>query len=215
MPGTILRVGLTGNIGAGKSTVAGLFDGPGFLIVDADRLGHELLREDAGVRTAITAALGSAVLDATGRIDRTRLGRRVFADPGARRELEAILHPRIRDAEEQRVASWGVPRGVAMTEAALLVETGGHQRYNRLVVVEAPPPVRIERLAMRGMTRADAEARMAAQMSDSEKAAAADYWIDNSGEPAATRRRVEEVRAVLLEDLEALATGISLPRRQP
>ncbi len=214
MAATTLRVGLTGNIGAGKSTVAGLFDGPGFLIIDADRLGHLVLEEDDEAREQIVAQLGMGILDATGRIDRALLGQLVFADPAARETLEAIVHPRIRALEEARVEAWGVPEGVAVTEATLLVETGGHTRYHRLVVVGTPSRVRLERLAARGMNSADAERRMAAQMSDADKAAAADYFVDNGGSPETTAARVATVRGDLMEDLRALCAGLRLPARQ-
>lgn len=214
MAATTLRVGLTGNIGAGKSTVAGLFDGPGFLIIDADRLGHMVLEEDDEAREQIVAQLGLGILDATGRIDRALLGQLVFADPAAREALETIVHPRIRALEEARVEAWGVPEGIAITEAALLVETGAHTRYHRLVVVGAPSLVRAERLAARGMNRADAERRMAAQMSDADKAAAADYLVDNSGSPETTAARVATVRGHLMEDLRALCAGLRFPTRQ-
>ncbi len=213
MAATTLRVGLTGNIGAGKSTVAALLDGPGFMIVDADRLGH-LVLEDDEARELIVDQLGADILDATGRIDRTLLGKLVFSDSGARERLEAIVHPRIRATEDERVATWGVTPGIAVTEAALLVETGGHERYHRLVVVNAPRHTRVARLAVRGMRPADAERRMAAQMSDADKAAAADYVVDNGGDPEDTAAQVATVREHLQEDLRALCAGLSLPPRQ-
>ncbi len=214
MAATILRVGLTGNIGAGKSTVAGLLDGPNFMIVDADRIGHGVLEDDDEARKQIVELLGAEILDATGRIDRTLLGRLVFADPAARELLEAIVHPRIRTAEEARIAEWGVRQGIAVTEAALLVETGGHERYDRLVVVSAPPRERVARLAVRGMSKTDAEARMAAQMADLDKAAVADYVVDNGGSARATAEQVARLREHLLEDLFAVAAKVSLPARQ-
>jgi len=214
MDAKTLRVGLAGNIGAGKSTVAGLLDGPGFMIVDADRLGHMVLEEDDEVREQLVAQLGANILDATGRIDRKLLGQLVFADPAARKLLETIVHPRIRTREDARIEAWGVPEGIAVTEAALLVETGGHERYHRLVVVSAPRQERIERLAARGMSRADAERRMAAQMPDAEKMDAADYVVDNGGSPESTAAQVATVREHLLEDMRTLCAGLSLPSRQ-
>jgi dephospho-CoA kinase len=214
MAATTLRVGLTGNIGAGKSTVAGLLDGPGFLIVAADRLGHMVLQEDGEAREQIVAQLGADILDATGSIDRTLLGQLVFRDPAARKRLEAIVHPRIRASEEACIAAWGMPEGIAVTEAALLVETAGNDRYHRLVVVSAPPQTRIERLTARGMSKADTERRMAAQMPDAKKAAAADYVVDNGDTPESTATQVATIREHLLEDLRALCAGLSLPPRQ-
>jgi len=213
MAATTLRVGLTGNIGAGKSTVAGLLDGPGFMIIDADRLGHMVLEEDEA-RDQIATQLGTGILDATGRIDRRLLGQLVFGDPAARKQLEAIVHPRIRAAEAARVDAWGMREGVAITEAALLVETGGRDRYHRLVVVSAPARARIARLAARGMSKTDVEQRMAAQMPDADKAATADYLVDNGGSPAETAAQVATTRVHLLEDLRALCAGLSLPSRR-
>jgi dephospho-CoA kinase len=209
---TILRVGLTGGIGAGKSTVAGLLDGPLFLVIDADRLGHDEL-EDPAAQEAIVAALGSHILDSTGRINRGALGRLVFARPAARSTLEAILHPRIRAAEEARIAAWGVAEGIAVTEAALLVETGGNTRYDRLIVVTAPLEERYARLARRGTSRGDAERRVASQLADAEKLAVASYVVANDGATAETAERVRTVRDLLLEDLAAKVAGLSLPDR--
>ncbi|NKB87991.1 MAG: dephospho-CoA kinase [Acidobacteria bacterium] len=200
----ILRVGLTGGIGAGKSSVATLLDGPGFLIIDADRLGHTVLRDDEEVRAELVGALGEEILDSAGRIERARLGALVFAEPRARERLEQVLHPRIRATEEDRVASWGVTEGVAVTEAALLVETGGHERYDRLVVVTASPETRISRLAGRGLTTEDARRRMAAQLPDEDKIAVADHVVDNDGDVHAMEERVAELRAALWAEAEQL-----------
>lgn len=201
----ILRVGLTGGIGSGKSTVAALLDGPGFLIIDADRLGHAVLDEDEAVRRELVDALGNEILDAAGRIDRARLGKLVFGDAGARVRLEQIVHPRIRAAEEERVTAWGVASGIAVTEAALLVETGGRERYDALIVVTADPEVRIARLKRRGMSRAESERRMAAQIGDDERVAVADHVIDNSGDSASTASQVAVLRRDLLDRLESVA----------
>lgn len=211
--GTILRVGLTGNIGAGKSTVGGLLDGPQFLVLDADRLGHGLLEQDE-VRTEIVDRLGTDILDAAGRLTRGALARRIFADDGARTQLESVLHPRIRAEEERRVAAWGVAAGIAVTEAALLVETGGHRRYQRLVVVTAPDEIRLERLVRRGMESGDARKRMRAQMPQESKLECADYAVDNGGTLEQTTGQVATLRAALLEDLDALVAGAKLASRR-
>lgn len=199
----VLRVGLTGNIGAGKSTVAAMLAARGCRVIDADRLGHGLLRAGSPVLGAVVEAFGEGILDAEGNADRKALAAVVFANVEARRRLEAILHPAIRDAEgAEAVADPG--NGIVVTEAALLVETGGHERYDRLVVVTAPEPTRLDRLAERGLPRARARQRMAAQMQEREKVAVADYVVDNGGTLARTEQQVEELTARLREDLSAL-----------
>ncbi len=212
---TILRVGLTGGIGAGKSTVAGLLDGPRFLIIDADHLGHAVLESDENARTEIVAALGAGVLDSAGRVDRSVLGQVVFGDSAARQALEAIVHPRIRAAEEAKVAEWGVREGIVVTEAALLIETGGHERYDRIAVVTAPMADRLERLSRRGIERADAKRRINAQLPDKDKVAVADHVVHNDGTAIATTEQVERIRIALLDDLSYVVRGLSLPARQP
>jgi dephospho-CoA kinase len=213
MGSVILRVGLTGNIGAGKSTVTGLLDGPDFLIINADLLGHEVLASDEDALQRIVAALGTDVLDAAGRLDRAAIARQVFADEEARRRLEEIVHPLIRAREEARVDSWGVVSGIAVTEAALLVETGGHARYDSLVVVTAPEEARVARLVARGVTEEEARARIAAQLPEADKVAVADYVIDNSGSLDDTRAQTAQLRVSLLDDLRALRDAATSARR--
>lgn len=200
----VLRVGLTGNIGAGKSTVAGMLASHGCRVIDADRLGHRLLSAGSPVVDDVVAAFGEEVLAPEGAVDRSALAALVFADAAARRRLEAILHPAIR-AEEEREAAEDSGNGIVITEAALLVETGSHARYDRLVVVTAPESVRLERLAGRGMDRVDARERMAAQMTEAEKVSRADYVVDNGGTRASTREQVESLFRRLSEDLRSLA----------
>lgn len=203
----ILRVGLTGSIGAGKSTVGAMLGRAGCLVIDADRIARGLLESDPEVAGEIVAAFGPAVRSAGGGIDREALAQIVFADPAARRRLESITHPRIRDAEQRCVDLWEVERGIAVTEAALLVETGGFRRYHRLVVVVAPEQVRRARLLARGMTPGDIQRRTAAQMSQQEKARAADHVIDNGGDLRATREQVPRLLEDLGEALRRMAEG--------
>lgn len=211
--GTILRVGLTGNIGAGKSTVAAILAEGGCLIIDADRIGHTLLAPPSEAYSEIVEAFGPSILTETRHIDRAALGRIVFAADAARESLNAILHPRIRRIEDAQVAAWDVGRGIAVTEAALLVETGAAGRYHRLVVVVAPADVRSDRLVARGMDADDAQRRMAAQMDEHLKAAQADYRLDNRANSDSLRRQVESLIGWLHEDLERLESGLSLPIR--
>ena len=209
MTSPILRVGLTGNIAAGKSTVAGWLDELGCHVIDLDRVAHDCLEPTSAAFETVVAAFGSEIVGPGGEIDRGSLGRIVFDDPAARRKLEEILHPQIRlreGAEVEELARGGW-RGVTVTEAALLYETGGASRYDRMVVVTAPDPVRLQRLTDRGMSRDDAVARMEAQMSQQEKAALADYVIDNGGELEAARARTERLLERLQDDLARIESG--------
>ena len=210
----VLQVGLTGNIGAGKSTVGSMLAESGCLLIDADLLGHEVLAE-ADARADLVAALGDAILDADGLVDRASLGRRVFTDPDALQRLNAITHPRIRALEQQRIEAWRREPGIAVTEAALLVETGSAARYHRLVVVTAPARERLRRLVLRGMTETDARRRMAAQMDPEEKATHAHYLIDNGGRLEATRAAVKILLGDLEADLDRHIAGLKLVPRVP
>lgn len=210
---TILRVGLTGNIGAGKSTVGAMLAASGCMVIDADRLGHELLRTGSEAYLETKAAFGDTIVTRAGTIDRAALGRIVFADEDARARLNAIMHPRIRQLEDARIAAWPVERGIAITEAALLVETGAVDRYMRLVVVVAPARTRANRLRDRGMLAVDIRRRMAAQIPSANKQALADYVIDNGGGLDATSDAADALCTRLEEDLALLESGVSLPAR--
>lgn len=213
MKATLLRVGLTGNIAAGKSTVGARLAEHGCLVLDLDALGHECLGPDEPARDEVVAAFGSDILDPDGRVDRRALGRLVFADRGARERLERILHPCIRRKEQEAVERWatGVEGGIAVSEAALLYETGGAARYHRMVVVVAPDEARLARLTARGLGEAEARRRMAAQMDQRRKAERADYVVDNAGDLGTLRRRVDELAGELRGDLQALWRGDPLP----
>jgi dephospho-CoA kinase len=183
VPTTILRVGLTGNIASGKSTVAGYLAELGCRVLDLDAIGHQCLLSGEPTQREVVGVFGEAILLADGSVDRRTLGGLVFGDAKARRRLEAILHPAIREREQQRVdeiaASSG--SGIVVSEAALLYETGADERYDRMVVVTAPDDVRQRRLEERGLGRMEAEQRMASQMDQYRKAELADYVLDNGG----------------------------------
>ena len=215
----MLSVGLTGNVGCGKSTVARLFEELGAARIDADGVVHELLAPGGGGVEAVLARFPEA-RGAEGGVDRAALARRVFADAEARRELEELLHPLV-VAENRRRLAGLEERGVelAVTEAALLLEaarsgTAGADslsRFDALVVVVCDPEVQLERAVARAMEAgaseeealADFERRRAAQLPQAEKAEAADWVVDNSGSLAETRRQVSAVRAALLEGRSA------------
>jgi len=209
----ILCVGLTGNIAAGKSTVSVWLAELGCYIVNADELGHAGLEPGQPAHAEVVQAFGSAVLTEEGSIDRRRLGRIVFVDDAARQRLEAILHPDIRRRERELVARWaeGVDMGIAVTEAALLFETGSTGRYHRIVVVVAPDEERSRRLVERGLSSEEAQQRMASQMKQNEKCELADFVVDTGSDLQSTRGQVLRLHEALLLDLEAISHGIPLP----
>jgi dephospho-CoA kinase len=235
----ILRAGLTGNIAAGKSTVAGWMAELGCHVLDADRLAHECLAAGEPTHDAVVAAFADAgsaarelilrpdgeidraarepILRPDGEIDRAALGRIVFADPAARRRLEAILHPAIRDREARHIEqiAAGTDAAIVVTEAALLYETGGAARYHRMIVVTAPDAVRLRRLQASGLDAEEARRRMQSQMPQDEKAARADYVVDNGGTLDATRQITEKLVAHLHEDLDLLRGGTPLGLTRP
>jgi dephospho-CoA kinase len=201
-PGRLLRVGLTGGIAAGKTTVASILSELGACVVDADVLAREALEPDGSAYAGVVARFGRGILDDGRRIRREALARLVFSDPGARRALNDLVHPEVRAEIERRIeACTAAGRAIAVVDAALLVETGSHRRYDRLVVVRCSAETQIERLRQRdGMAPDDARARVAAQAPTEEKVAVADYVIDTDGTQADTRRQTENVWAELLED---------------
>jgi len=196
-----LLVGLTGGLASGKSTVAGLLAEAGFRVVDADRLVAELYRPGGAGAAAVEELLGPEALDEDGAVDRAAVAEQVFADPGARRRLEAAIHPLVRRRFAEVAATASEP--VAVLEATLLVEAGYGPDFDLVVAVEADPEVRLRRAVARGNDPADARARLAAQGDCAARRAGADAVIDNDGDLAELRRRVEE----LATDLRARASA--------
>lgn len=195
----MLVVGLTGGIATGKSTVAAMFAARGAGIVDADRIAHALQEPGQPCYHQIVEAFGPEILDGSGRIDRRRLGARVFANPVARKRLESILHPAIRaacQAEIRKAEAAG--QRVCLVDAALILETGQRDRFHRIVLVSAPEDVQVDRLVRnRGLAEAEARQRLQSQWTTSAKAAYADFVIDNGGDLAATEAQVAQVYAAL------------------
>jgi len=201
----LIRVGLTGNIGTGKSTVSRMFVEEGCHVIDADEITHELLSDDAGVTDAVVREFGVDVLDSERKIDRKKLGAVVFADPARREALTRILHPVIfvrQNAFLERVAQQD-PDGIGIVDAALMIETGRYRIFDKIVVVTCTPEQQRERLRFRGLTDTDIERRIQAQMATAEKVAVADYVIDNSGTFEATRQQVAQVVRELKSAAEA------------
>src|SRR4051794_29824681 len=186
------KIGLTGGIGAGKSTVARLLEEHGAIIVDADALAREVVAPDTPGLREVVEAFGEQVLRSDGALDREALGRIVFNDPDKKRKLESITHPRIgeRTAELFRSAR---EDDVVVHDVPLLVELNMAPAYDAVVVVEAPDDVRLERLESRGLPRDQALDRIRSQADREQRRAVATAVIDNAGDEAALRARVDEV----------------------
>jgi dephospho-CoA kinase len=191
-----LRIGLTGGLASGKSTVARWLAEAGFLVIDADRLVAELYQAGGEGARLVSDLFGSGHLDASGAVDRARLSERVFADADARRRLEQAIHPLVRRRFAEIAATSDRP---VVLEATLLVEAGYAPDFDLVVTVEADPEVRLARAAARGLDPAQARARLEAQGSGEARRAAARRVLDNDGGLADLRRQVEalvsEVRA--------------------
>lgn len=186
----LLRVGLTGGIASGKSTVGKWLEEAGCTVTDADRLVAELYRPGEPGAEAVRGLFGAAVLNDDGGVDHEALADRIFSDPEARRSLERAIHPLVGQRFQELVAR---SRGIVVFEATLLVETGGGRGFDVLVTVEADPGLRLERAVARGLSRQAAEARLATQASPQERMAAADYVLHNDADLAALRRQVDEL----------------------
>ena len=195
--------GLTGGIASGKSTVATRLRKRGVPVVDADALAREIVTPGSEGLRAVVDAFGTGVLGPDGALDRKALGRIVFADPVARRKLDAMTHPRIARLALERAAEYALTgEPLVCYEAALLVENGTAEAFRPLVVVACSPEVQLARvLARGGSTREEALARMAAQKPLAEKVAAADHVIDTSGSLEDNARRTDEVLAAICAKL--------------
>jgi dephospho-CoA kinase len=186
----VLRIGLTGGIGSGKSTVAGLLAARGARIVDADRIAREVVEPGTPGLEAVAAAFGPGVLTPDGALDRPALAAVVFADAEARRRLDGIVHPLVR-ARAAEVVAAAPPDAVVVQDVPLLVETGQAGSYDLVLVVEADLDTRVRRLVGRGVSEEDAHARIAAQATDDQRRAVADVVLDNSGTVEELEAQVE------------------------
>ena len=201
-----LLVGLTGSIATGKSTVSRMFAHLGARVIDADLLSREVAMPGQAAYARIVEEFGPQVVQEDGALDRKALGAIIFADPARRKRLEEITHPAI-GARQQRILSVldeEAFEGVVLWDAALLFESGGVAKMDRVVVVFADPETEVRRLMERdGLHKADARARIASQMPIAEKAKLADHVIDNSGTREETERQVRAVHRALLAELAA------------
>lgn len=206
----MLRVGLTGGIGSGKSTVAHRLEELGAVLADADVLAREVVRPGEPALAEIAERFGPEVIAADGSLDRPALGAIVFADEQARRDLEAITHPRIAERTAQ-IAATVAPGGVLVHDVPLLVEGRMGARYHLVLVVGVDAETRVRRLVEhRGMAEADARSRIAAQASDEERRAVADVWLDNTGTKGETLAAVDRLWT---ERLAPFAANLAAQRR--
>ncbi|MGD0608193.1 MAG: dephospho-CoA kinase [Streptosporangiaceae bacterium] len=198
----MLRVGLTGGIGSGKSEVSRRLAAHGAVLIDADVAARQVVVPGSPGLARIAAAFGDDVLRPDGSLDRDRLGAIVFADPGQREKLNAIVHPLVRTwmlaAERTAVQAAEPPGPVIVHDVPLLAESRGKGGFDLVVVVDVPAETQVERLvSLRGLTPEQARARIAAQASREQRLAVADVVIDNSGSLDDLNRRVGEIWADL------------------
>jgi dephospho-CoA kinase len=206
----LLRVGLTGGIGSGKSEVSRRLAGHGAVLIDADVAARKVVEPGSPGLARIAETFGDSVLRPDGALNRERLGEIVFADPGLREKLNAIVHPRVREwmaaAERAAVEAAPPPGPVVVHDVPLLAESRGKAGFDVVIVVDVPPGLQVERLVrLRGMDEDQVRARMTAQASREQRLAVADVVIDNSGTLADLDRRVAEVWAGLQAELERRA----------
>jgi len=203
----MLRVGLTGSIGVGKSFVAGVLAELGCLVLDADDTAREVVAAGSSGLQKIIAEFGDEVLQDDGTLDRSKLGKLVFEDSQKRGVLNSILHPLIIAQQDARLRGWETehPNGIAVVDAALMIESGGYKRFDKLIVVHCRPAVQLERvMARNNLSRDEATSRINAQMSQDEKKQFADYLIDTSDGFEPTRKRTEEVYGALIEEVNGI-----------
>jgi dephospho-CoA kinase len=195
----MLRVGLSGGIGSGKSTVARALARHGAVVIDADTIAREVVEPGTPGLAAVVERFGPDVLEPDGRLNRPALAALVFDDAAARADLNAIVHPLVAVETARRTAA-APADAVVVYDVPLLVEAA-RSGYDAVVIVEAPEAVRLERLTERGMGPDDARRRMAAQASDADRRKVADVVLDNSGSPEDLEAQVESLWVQLTASL--------------
>jgi dephospho-CoA kinase len=199
----VVRVGLTGGVASGKSTVSAILAELGAVVVDADQLAREVVARGTPGLAEVLAAFGPSVLTEDGELDRVAMGAIVFADESRRRALEGIIHPLVR-ARAAELEAAAPPGAIVVHDIPLLAETGQGSRFDAVVVVDVPTEVQVQRMIdTRAMSREDAMARVAAQATREERLAIATHVIDNTGTREDLRVRVTEV----FDHLTRLADG--------
>ena len=192
----MLRVGLTGGIASGKSTVGRMFGELGCKVIDSDRITRELFKPGNPVNAKVAETFGPRVLASDGSINRAVLAELVFQNPDQRQKLNSIVHPAIKQRQNEFLSQAAADdaRAIGIVEAALIVEVGTYRDYDKLIVVTCSPNVQRERLRERsGLTPEQIESRITSQMPMEEKVKVADFVIDNSGDIGSTRQQVVEV----------------------
>lgn len=192
----MLRVGLTGSIAVGKSFVSSTFADLGCHVLDADRTARQVVLPGSPGLQSVVQEFGAEILNADGTLNRQRLASLVFADEEKRQRLNQILHPFIIARQDEILREWENedPDGIGIVDAALMIESGGYRRFDKLIVVHCRPEVQLERLMLRdGLSREAAQARIDSQMPQAEKQKFADYLIDTSDGFELTRTRTVEV----------------------
>ena len=199
----MLKVGLTGSIAVGKSFVLSVLAELGCAVFCADRIAHLVMEPGGPAHQDLVREFGEGILSTSGTIDRTELGAIVFADERRRKRLNEIVHPRVIEEQNRLLAELELKnsKAIAVVDAALMIESGGYKRFDKVIVAFCDRETQIERLMARNsINREDAERRIAAQMSSDEKRKYADFEIDTSGSFEETRRRVIEVHEKLVAD---------------
>lgn len=201
----MLKTGLTGSIAVGKSYVCKCFRELGCHVLDADRTARDVVEPGTEGLNRVVAEFGKDVLKPTGELDRAKLGAIVFADEEKRQLLNSIIHPLVFEVQNKWLAELDRedPDGIAIVDAALMIESGGYKRFDKLIVVWCEPAIQLERLMSRDrLSKADAEKRIAAQMPQDEKKAFADLLIDTSNGFDDTQRQVKETYSLLKHLIE-------------
>jgi dephospho-CoA kinase len=198
----MLRVGLTGSIAVGKTFVTSIFSTLGCHTLDADETAREVVLPGSEGLTAVADAFGKDVLNPDGTLNRKHLGEIIFGNEEKRQKLNHILHPFIIARQDEIMREWerDDPNGIGIIDAALMIESGGYRRFDKLIVVHCRPEVQLERLMLRnGLSREAAQARIDSQMPQAEKQNYADFLIDTSDGFEPTRTRTTEVYNSLLK----------------
>ena len=199
----MLRIGLTGSIGVGKSFVASVFSELGCHVLDADDTAREVVAPGSAGLKDVVAEFGNEILRDDGTLDRAKLGTLVFEDAEKRAVLNSILHPYIIAQQDRRLRELEIkdPNGIGLVDAALMIESGGYKRFDKLIVVYCRPEVQIERVMVRNnLTRDEAERRINAQLSQEAKKKFADYLIDTSDGFEAARKQTKDVYGELTNE---------------
>jgi dephospho-CoA kinase len=192
----VLKVGLTGSIAVGKSFVCDVFRELGCHVLDADKTAREVVEPRTEGLRRVVKEFGTEILDSNGGLDRKKLGAIVFQNGAKREALNAIIHPLVIEKQDEWFADIEPtdPEGIAIVDAALIIESGGYKRFDRLIVVWCEPDIQLSRLMKRdGLSRLEAQDRISAQMAQDEKKSYADFLIDTSNGFEDARRQVLEI----------------------